>query len=83
MKSLKTWLKSIIFILIMPIFGLLLLVLVYSLPTGRMKGHVAQSDDVFNYEGIYPQVMNGMKCSQLDNYTDSLMYAIAIHPGAA
>lgn len=65
----------------MVLIGLLLLVFVYSLPTGRMKGHVAQSDEVFNYEGIYPQVMNGMKCSQLDNYTDSLMYATAIHPG--
>ena len=62
--------------------GLLFLVGVYMLPVGRMKSHIAESDGVFNYEGIYPQLMNGIKSSQLDNYTDALMYATAIHPGS-
>lgn len=61
--------------------GFLLMIGVYMLPTGRMKSHVAESDEIFNYEGIYPQLMHGMKSSQLDNYTDALMYATAIHPG--
>lgn len=62
--------------------GLLLLAVAYMLPTGRMKSHIAESDEVFNYEGIYPQLMYGVKSSQLDNYTDGLMYATAIHPGS-
>lgn len=52
------------------------------LPVGRMKSHIAESDEVFNHEGIYPQLMYGIKSSQLDNYTDGLMYATAIHPGS-
>ena len=64
------------------LIGVLLIIGVYMLPTGRMKSHVAESDEVFNYEGMYPQVMYGIKSSQLDNYTDSLMYATAIHPGS-
>ena len=62
--------------------GFGLLVLVYLLPVGRMKSHVAESDELFNYEGIYPEVMNGMTASRLDNYTDALMYATAIFPGS-
>lgn len=62
--------------------GFLLLTAVYMLPAGRMKSHIAESDEVFNFEGMYPQLMYGMKSSQLDNYTDSLMYATAIHPGS-
>ena len=62
--------------------GFLLLAVVYMLPAGRMKSHIAESDEVFNYEGIYPQLMYGIKSSQLDNYTDGLMFATAIHPGS-
>lgn len=62
--------------------GFLLIIAVYMLPVGRMKSHIADSDELFNYEGIYPQIMQGYKCSQLDNYTDGLMYATAIHPGS-
>lgn len=53
--------------------GFLLLAVVYMLPAGRMKSHIAESDEVFNYEGIYPQLMYGIKSSQLDNYTDGLI----------
>ena len=62
--------------------GVLLLTAVCLLPTNRMKSHIADSDELFNYEGIYPQIISGYKSSQLDNYTDGLMYATAIHPGS-
>lgn len=52
------------------------------LPTGRMKAHIAESDELFNYEGNYPEIMWGIKSTKLDNYTDGLMYATAIHPGS-
>lgn len=64
------------------ILGLLLMTGVYMLPVERMRSHVAESHETFNYEGIYPQVIQEMKSSQLDNYTDALMYATAIHPGS-
>ena len=62
--------------------GFLLLVGVYMLPTARMKAHIAESDELFNYEGNYPEIMWGIKSTKLDNYTDGLMYATAIHPGS-
>lgn len=64
------------------LIGFLLLIVAYMLPTERMKSHIAESDGVFNFEGIYPQLMYGMKNSQLDNYTDGVMYATAIYPGS-
>lgn len=62
--------------------GMLLLLGAYLLPTGRMKSHIAESDGTFNYEGIYPMLVQGFKGTQLDNYTDGLMYTTAIYPGS-
>lgn len=81
-KYYRTGMKLIGAMLGMLAAGFLLMSAVYLLPTGRMKGHVANSSELFNYEGIYPQIIQGYKCSQLDNYTDALMYATAIHPGS-
>lgn len=81
MKNIKMGLKLAGIIIGGMVTGFILMVAVYLLPTDRMKGHVADSSEIFNYEGIYPQIITGFKCSQLDNYTDSLMYATAIHPG--
>lgn len=61
--------------------GLLLLFAVYALPVGNMKANVARSSEIFNYEGIYPQMVNGYKYMQLDNYTDSIMLGAAIYDG--
>lgn len=66
----------------MIVLGALLLFCAYLLPTGRMKSHIAESDETFNYEGIYPMIIQGYKCTQLDNYTDGLMYTTAIYPGS-
>ena len=66
----------------MIVLGTLLLFWAYLLPTGRMKSHIAESDETFNYEGIYPMIIHGYKCTQLDNYTDGLMYTTAIYPGS-
>lgn len=66
----------------MIVLGALLLFCAYLLPTGRMKSHIAESDGTFNYEGIYPMIIQGFKCTQLDNYTDGLMYTTAIYPGS-
>lgn len=62
--------------------GFVLLVGVYMLPTARMKAHIAESNELFNYEGNYPVIIWDISSTQLDNYTDALMYASAIHPGS-
>lgn len=61
--------------------GMLLLIAVYMLPVDNMKTNVARSSEIFNYEGIYPQLVNGYKYMQLDNYTDSIMLGAAIYDG--
>ena len=82
MKAAKLGIKFVGVTIGMLILGLALMIVVYMLPTGRMKSNIAFSHETFNYEGIYPQVINGYKSTQLDNYTDALMYATAIHPGS-
>lgn len=39
------------------LLGTLLLLGVYSLPTGRMRENVARSSSIFDYEGTYPQMV--------------------------
>jgi len=71
-----------IFILIISILlGTILLVGVYSLPISLMKENVARSSSIFDYEGVYPQLVQGYKSSQLDNCTDAIMLGTAIEPG--
>lgn len=62
--------------------GILLLVGVYALPVERMKANVARSSGVIDYEGIYPQMSDGYKYMQLDNFTDSIMLGAAVYDGA-
>lgn len=58
-----------------------LIIFVYLLPVEKMKENVARSSDIFNYEGTYPQLVNGYKYMQLDNLTDSVMLSTAIYNG--
>ena len=64
------------------VIGMLMLVTVYSLPVAEMKANVARSSEIFNYERIYPQIVNGYQYMRLDNYTDSIMLGAAIYDGA-
>lgn len=63
------------------IVGMLLLIVVYTLPVQNMKANVGRSSDIFNIEGTYPQLSYGYKYTQLDNYTDSIMLGAAIYDG--
>lgn len=63
------------------IIGVLLLLAVYILPVKGMKANVARSSEIFNYEGIYPQIVSGYQYMRLDNYTDSIMLGAAIYDG--
>ncbi len=73
--------KSIIslLILLLSIFiGLLLLLIVYALPTNKMLVNTLRSYEIYQYEGTTPQLVRGYSYSQLDNYTDALMLLMAI-----
>lgn len=61
------------------ILGTLLLTAVYLLPVSPMKENVARSSAIFDYEGVYPQLVQGYKASQLDNCTDAIMLGIAAY----
>ncbi len=61
--------------------GIILLLGVYLLPTGRMKGHVESSVSLLEQEGKYKEVIEGVENTKLDNYTDSIMLANAIYDG--
>lgn len=58
-----------------------LLVAVYALPTGRIKENVAKSSQIFDKEEAYPELIPGYKFTRLDNFTDSIMLAIAMYDG--
>ncbi len=62
------------------VVGIVLLVLVYLLPTQNMKENIARSSQIYNYEGVYPQLVTGYKTTQLDNVTDTIMLAEAMCP---
>jgi len=64
------------------IVGTLLLLAVYLLPTQEMKANARRSTAIYDYEGVYPQLMTGYKMSQLDNCTDATMVLNAIYPGS-
>ncbi len=83
MKSVvwKRLLWAIIFLFCGIILATLLLVLVYALPTGRMRDNVNNSIDLFKTEGDYKELIPGIYVGKLDNYTDSVMLAQAIYDG--
>lgn len=80
-NSIGVWMKYTGVLVFCITAGMLLLAAVYALPTGAMKANVARSSEIFNYEGIYPQLVTGYKYTQLDNYTDSIMLGAAIYEG--
>lgn len=61
--------------------GLLLLILVYFLPTAPMEAHMAESVETFRREGTYPVTDIMGVDTRLDNYTDALMLLSAAYPG--
>lgn len=88
MKQINLWemkifsfIKYVAALCISIVIGILMLIAVYSLPVKNMKANVARSSEIFNYEGIYPQMVNGYQYMRLDNYTDSIMLGAAIYDG--
>ncbi|WP_029233434.1 hypothetical protein [Butyrivibrio sp. VCB2006] len=63
------------------ILGVIMLCLVYMLPTGKMKANVAAAYDLFMDERVYHDWSNDVEYTRLDGYTDMLMYGTASYPG--
>lgn len=81
-KSLKIVLQIISILIGAILIGTLLLIFVFKLPTHEMKNNVRRSTAIYDYEGVYPQLMGGYKMSQLDNSTDATMLLNVIYPGS-
>ncbi len=77
MKYLKTSLNMILILIFGALTGIVLLCLVFLLPTLPMYQHVKDSAYVFSIEGEYPS-LDGSSSKLLDNYTDALMLGSAI-----
>ncbi len=58
------------------------MILVYLLPTDKMKDHVAESAEMLMQEGTYYQWATGYKNAQSDTYTDASLYLNAMYPGS-
>lgn len=74
-------LNYILLLLLSILLGTILIIGIYFLPVSPMKENVARSSAIFDYEGVYPQLVQGYKSSQLDNCTDAIMLGTAIYPG--
>lgn len=81
MKSgIKYGVKAFGILCISVLLGALCLIMVFMFPTQEMKNNVQRSTAIYDYEGVYPQLMAGYKMSQLDNCTDATMLLNAIYP---
>ena len=62
------------------LLGTLLLTAVYMLPTEPMDKNLGRSAEVFQSEGVRPDVFKWCS-SRLDNYTDSFILLLAVYDG--
>lgn len=62
------------------ILGYFLLVIVYLIPTQRMRENVAVVSNQVSDEGSYYQWAKGYKNAQIDTYTDASLYLNAMYP---
>lgn len=69
-------------ILLSVIGGCALMILVYLLPTDRMRDHIAETSGMLKQEGVYYQWAGGYKNAKADTYTDASLYLNAMYPGS-
>ena len=80
MKTGKAIAASLLRVLIAIVSGIILLCLVYCIPTFSIEKNVRDSAiHTIKEEGLYPEIIH-MATSYLDNWTDSIMLAEAAHP---
>lgn len=79
MNKMKIIGKLVLVVILLIMFGYILLLIAYGIPGKLINNHVKESVKIFEGEGVYPQLVNGYKDSQLDNWTDAVMLLIAVH----
>ena len=72
MKRLNTPIKMFLVLVFSMVVGVILLYLVFLIPTDPIYKHVKDSIHVFEIENTYP-IMDGKRAKILDNWTDALM----------
>lgn len=72
-KNFRKLFIALITVIISVIIGMVLLLLVNSIPNEKMVGNIKESVKVFEREETYPQLMDGMYSSRLDNFTDAII----------
>ena len=77
----NSFIKTILILIIGTIVGVLLLVGVYLLPTGRMERNVRDSLPLLERETSYIHLLPNVDMSELDNFTDALMLNNAVYKG--
>ena len=78
-KTGKVIIRNIIILLVLPFAGLLLMLLVQLLPTGKMFTNVLNSKDTIVKEFDYGLVVDGYPATLTGGFTDSLMLEFAIY----
>ena len=81
----KKTLKNILFVpaalVLSVILGTVLMILVYLIPTGRIRDNIISSEDIYDREGLTNYYNEYLVSSRMDNYTDSVMQAEAAYDG--
>ena len=74
LKTLKIFISGLI-------IGILLMIGVYLIPTGRIVDNVEKSKEILKEEGHYNYIVSVDKTTMIDNYTDSIMLNEAMYHG--
>ena len=80
-KVIKNLVRYIVTVLSCCILGTFLLFLVFLLPVGPMRENMGEIADSLIEEGTTPQMLKGVKSTQLDNFTDRIMIMAALYDG--
>ena len=73
----KTSIKTFLTILFSAIIGMILMLLVYLIPTNALFNNVKNSSNILSSEGTYFKLFYNQEMNQLDNWTDAIMLNIA------
>ncbi|MBR2522905.1 MAG: hypothetical protein IKE53_00515 [Clostridiales bacterium] len=81
----KKNLKNILFVPVALVLSIILatglMILVYLIPTDRIRDNIISSGDIYDREGLTNYYNEYLVSSRMDNYTDSVMQAEAAYDG--
>ena len=70
---LKKSLNTILVLIISSLLGLVLLTVSFVLPNDTIQSNASISSILLTHEGLYPKKIEGIKATEMDNYTDAIM----------